>query len=80
MRASEQIRMNLGYMKTPVNIIALGSGLSMGFLGNSHYGLEDVGIIRTIPNIKIFAPADCLELRKTLFRLSSERIIFFLKK
>lgn len=70
MRASEQIRMNLGYMKTPVNIIALGSGLSMGFLGNSHYGLEDVGIIRTIPNIKIFAPADCLELRKTLFDVS----------
>ena len=40
MRASEQIRMNLGYMKIPVNIVALGSGLSMGFLGNSHYGLK----------------------------------------
>ena len=36
MRASEQIRMNLGYMKLPVNLVALGSGVSMGFLGNRH--------------------------------------------
>ena len=64
MRASEQVRMNLGYMKHPVNIVALGSGLSMGFLGNSHFGLEDVAIMRTIPGLKIFAPADNLELKK----------------
>ena len=38
MRASEQIRMNLGYMKHGVNVVALGSGLSMAYLGNSHFG------------------------------------------
>ena len=31
MRASEHIRMNLGYMKHNVNLVALGSGVSMGF-------------------------------------------------
>ena len=66
MRASEQIRMNLGYMRHNVNIVALGSGLSMGFLGNSHFGLEDVAIMRTIPGLNIISPADCLELKKTL--------------
>ena len=66
MRASEQIRMNLGYMKHGVNLVALGSGLSMGFLGNSHYGLEDVAIMRTIPNMNITCPADCAELGKVL--------------
>ena len=35
MRASEQIRMNLGYMKHNVNLVALGSGYN-GVLGNSH--------------------------------------------
>lgn len=70
MRASEQVRMNLGYMKHPVNLVALGSGLSMGFLGNSHFGLEDVGIMRTIPGLNIFSPADNLELKKTLNDLS----------
>ena len=66
MRASEQIRMNLGYMKHNVNLVALGSGLSMGFLGNSHFGLEDIAIMRTIPNLNITCPADCAELGKVL--------------
>lgn len=66
MRASEQIRMNLGYMKHNVNLVALGSGLSMGFLGNSHFGLEDIAIMRTIPNLNVTCPADCFELGKVL--------------
>ena len=66
MRASEQIRMNLGYMKHSVNLVALGSGLSMGFLGNSHFGLEDIAIMRTIPNLNVTCPSDCSELGKVL--------------
>ena len=66
MRASEQIRMNLGYMKHSVNVVALGSGLAMGFLGNSHFGLEDLAVMRTIPNMRIVCPADNLELKKVL--------------
>ena len=66
MRSSEQIRMNLGYMELPVNIVALGSGVSMAFLGNSHFGLEDIAVMRSIPNINISSPADCSELGKIL--------------
>ena len=66
MRASEQVRMNLGYMELGVNLVALGSGLSMAYLGNSHFGLEDVAIMRSIPNINVSSPADCLELMKTI--------------
>ena len=66
MRASEQVRMNLGYMKQGVNLVALGSGVGMGFLGNSHYGLEDISIIRSIPGINISSPSDCGELKKIL--------------
>ncbi len=66
MRASEQIRMNLGYMKHNVNLVALGSGLAMGFLGNSHFGLEDIAVMRSIPNINVICPSDNLELKKIL--------------
>lgn len=66
MRAAEQIRMNIGYMKSPVKLVALGSGLSMGLLGNSHFGLEDIGVLRTIPDLAIVAPADPLELSEVL--------------
>lgn len=66
MRASEQVRMNMGYMQEPVKLVALGSGLSMGFLGNSHYGLEDVAVMRTIPGMTIISPADCAEIYQVL--------------
>jgi transketolase len=72
MRASEQIRMNLGYMKLPVNLVALGSGVSMGYLGNSHFGLEDIGVMRTIPGLNISSPADCGELRNILYDYAFE--------
>ena len=63
-RASEMVRMNLSYMKIPVNIVGLASGLALNFLGNSHFGLEDISIFRTFPDINIFSPADCSEIFK----------------
>ena len=66
LRAGEFVRMNMGYMHEPVKLVALGSGLSMAFLGNSHYGLEDVAVMRTIPGLTIISPADCAEIFKTL--------------
>lgn len=65
-RANEQIRMNLGYMQANVKLVALGSGLSMGFLGNSHFGTEDLAVIRCIPNISILSPADTTSLLQSL--------------
>lgn len=66
MRAAEQVRMNLGYMNMNVKAVAIGSGVSMAFLGNSHYGIEDASIMRSIPNITVVCPADCAEIFKTV--------------
>ncbi len=66
LRSGEQIRMNLGYMELNVKAVAIGSGLSMAFLGNSHYGLEDMAIMRSIPNLTIVSPADCAEIVKVV--------------
>jgi transketolase len=66
MRAAEQVRMNLGYMNMNVKAVAIGSGVSMAFLGNSHYGIEDAAVMRAIPNITIVCPADCAEIFKTV--------------
>jgi len=67
MRSSEQIRMNLGYMNLNVKAVAIGSGISMTFLGNSHYGIEDVAVMRSIPNLTVVSPADCAEVVKTVY-------------
>jgi transketolase len=67
MRASEQIRMNMGYMDLPVKAVAIGSGVSMAYLGNSHYGIEDAAVMRAIPNMTVVSPADCGEIVKCVY-------------
>ena len=62
MRALEQIRQNLSisFQARPVNVnlIGVGAGLSYGLSGPSHHCLEDISIMRTMPNITVFSPSD----------------------
>lgn len=67
LRCLDQIKMNLGYMKQNVKLVGLGSGFGMGELGNSHYGLEDVAVLRSIPNMTIIEPADCSAIIKSVY-------------
>lgn len=66
MRACEQVRMNMGYMKLNVKTVGLGAGLIMGYLGNSHYGIEDISVMRCIPGMTIISPADGAEIVKAV--------------
>ena len=65
-RCCEQIKVNLGYMKQKVCMVGIASGLALGTLGYTHCSIEDVGILRSIPNITIISPADGLETIKAL--------------
>lgn len=58
MRACEQMRHYMGYMCLPIVAIGSGAGLSQGFAGNTHYTIEDISIMRAIPNMNILSPAD----------------------
>lgn len=66
MRSYEQIRLCLGYMNLPVKAVGIGSGYAMGFFGNSHYGIEDLSLMRMIPGLIVLSPADCMEVVKCL--------------
>lgn len=61
MRNYESIRTLVGYMNLNVKIVALASGFSMGVQGNTHYCLEDISLMKTIPGMKILSPADVVE-------------------
>ena len=58
MRSCEQIRHFCGYMKEKIIVVGSGAGLSQGFAGNTHYTIEDLAVMRSIPNITILSPAD----------------------
>lgn len=66
MRACEQVRMDMGYMQFNIKTVGLGSGLILGQLGNSHYGIEDASVMRSIPNMTVIEPADGVEIFKAV--------------
>ncbi len=66
MRCCEQIKVNLGYMKEKITMVGLASGLVLGNLGFTHCCIEDIGVLRSIPNLKIISPADSLETIKAI--------------
>jgi transketolase len=51
----------MGYMKLGIKLVGLTAGLSVGILGPTHCSIEDIAIMRAIPNITILSPADCTE-------------------
>lgn len=67
LRCADQVRMNMGYMHLDIKTVGLGSGISMSGLGNSHYGMEDIAFMRSIPGMTILSPADCGQLAKAVY-------------
>ena len=62
-RAFEQIRNSIGYPKLNVKIGATHAGISVGEDGATHQCLEDLALMRSIPGMMIFNPADDIEAR-----------------
>lgn len=60
-RCADQMRVFMGCMKKNVKVIGLGSGMHIPYFGSSHYGIGDVAVVMSIPNIDIISPADGLE-------------------
>ena len=62
MRAYEQIRNNLSLLshthKVNVNLIGVGAGLSYDVSGPTHHCVEDISIMRALPNITVLSPSD----------------------
>ncbi len=62
MRAWEQIRNSVSRMGVPVKIIGTHAGFSDSYDGSSHQCLEDIALMRVLPNMTVLAPADSCEI------------------
>ena len=60
-RAFEQIRNSIAYPNLNVKICATHAGISVGEDGASHQAIEDLALMRAIPNMKVFQPCDAIE-------------------
>lgn len=65
-RAFEQIRNSIAYVSANVKIACTHAGISVGEDGGSHQSIEDIALMRVLPNMTIFAPCDAIEMRKAV--------------
>jgi len=64
LRCLEHIRNNIAYQNLDVKIVLTGAGFTYGHLGVTHYAIEDLGAMRSLPNFTILCPADPVETEK----------------
>lgn len=65
-RGFEQIRVDIAYSNLPVVLIGSEGGVGMGTQGVTHFGWEDVAVMRSLPNMTVICPADNAELVKCM--------------
>ncbi|CAN5718672.1 transketolase C-terminal domain-containing protein [soil metagenome] len=63
LRCLEQIRNDVCYHNLSVKVVAIGGGLAYGAQGYTHHAIEDLAIMRALPNMKVIAPGDPAETR-----------------
>ena len=65
-RICDQIAISMAYAKQNVKIIGSDPGISAEYNGGTHMSVEDIGVIRSIPEVVIFEPVDNIQLKKAL--------------
>ncbi len=70
MRNYEQIRNDVCLHNANVKIVGVGAGLRYSTLGPTHHSIEDIAIMRVLPNMTIVSPVDPIEAKKATFSIA----------
>ncbi|KKR84245.1 MAG: hypothetical protein UU30_C0003G0006 [Candidatus Nomurabacteria bacterium GW2011_GWA2_40_97] len=66
----EQIRTTIAYNDRPVKIVGSHAGISVGPDGGTHQALEDIALMRVMPNMEVLSPCDAVEAKKATLALA----------
>jgi transketolase len=78
MRPFEQIRVDVAYMNTNVRLVGVGAGITYGAHGATHHAIEDIAIMRALPNMTVLSPCDPYEVKElTKQSISYQGPIYF---
>jgi len=69
----EQIRTTIALNNVPVKIGGAHSGVSVGPDGATHQALEDIALMRVIPNMRVVVPCDATEIRKAVVEVAKDK-------
>ncbi len=66
LRSAEQIKVDVAYSQMNVKVIGVSGGVSYGALGTSHHATQDIALMRAIPGLEVYLPADGAQMRAML--------------
>src|SRR3990167_8961923 len=69
----EQIRTTIAYNDRKVVIVGSHAGISVGPDGGTHQAIEDMGLMRIIPNMDVVSPCDAIEAKKATIALAKSK-------
>lgn len=65
-RAFDQIRNTIAYAKLNVKLVGTHAGVTVGYDGGTHQAVEDISLMRSLPNMTVIVPADAKEAKEAL--------------
>ena len=78
-RAYDQIRQSVAYPNTNVKVIGTHGGLTVGPDGATHQPVEDIALMRAMPNMRVIVPSDAIETEKAIEAVIREPGPFFVR-
>jgi len=79
MRNFEHIRNDIAGHNLDVKIVGVGAGYSYSIFGMSHHAMEDIAIMKILPNMRVVAPGDPWEVRQAVKTLVSSKGPIYLR-
>ena len=79
LRAYEQLRNDVCLHKLPVKIVGNGGGYGFGIMGATHHALEDVGVMRALPNIRIYIPLTATDVPQVVELMADDPLPNYLR-
>ena len=78
-RVFDQVRQSVCYNNANVKLVATHSGLGVGEDGATHQSLEDIALMRTLPNMRVIVPADSIETAEVIKYVAGEYGPFYIR-
>lgn len=73
LRAGEQIRNDISYTNFNAKVVAMSTGFTFGTGGPTHQSYEDLGVMRSMPNFVVLAPADATAMKKAVLAMAEHQ-------
>jgi len=79
LRPYEQIRTDVCLHKLPVKVVGNGGGYGYGIMGATHHALEDVGVMRALPNMRLYVPLTATDVEQAVTLMAADPLANYLR-